>query len=172
MRRLVALAIVCSGLAACGGTRSVHHAGPGPTVVAHGCGATTLYRGQLPRWAEPAFDTGGSASSPWPYGVARNGTVVAVVFGFPLRAGTPTDPANKVLWIMKLPRRGSPLRITASPLRGGSRGARARVHSSWPADSGPGEIYPSNVNVPHAGCWRVTVRWAHHSDTIDLPYRA
>jgi hypothetical protein len=103
--------------------------------------------------------------------VAHDGTAVAVMFGFPLRAGTPTDPRNKVLWIMRLPRRGSPLRISASPVGGGG-GARARVHSSWPANSGPGEIYPSYVNVPHAGCWRVTVRWAHHTDTIDLPYRA
>jgi hypothetical protein len=171
MRRLVALVIVCFGLAACGGTRSVHHAGPGPIAAAHGCGATTLQRGRLPGWAEPAFSDGGSASSPWPYGVARNGTAVAVVFGFPLRAGTPTDPANKVLWVMRLPRRGSPLRITASPLSG-AQGGRVRVHSSWPADSGPGEIYPSYVNVPHAGCWRVTLSWAHHTDTIDLPYRA
>jgi hypothetical protein len=170
MRRLVALVILCVGLAACGGTRSVHHPRPGPTAVAHGCGATTLHRGTLPAWAEPAFSAGGSSASPWPYGVAQHGTVVAVVFGFPLRAGTPrADRANKVLWIMRLPRRGSPLSITAAPLSDG--GGRARVHATWPADSGPGEIYPSYVNVPHAGCWRVTVRWAHHTDTIDLPYR-
>jgi hypothetical protein len=172
MRRLVALVIACVGLAACGGTRSVQHAGPSRTTAARGCGATTLHRGRLPGWAEPAFSAGGTSSTPWPYGVAQHGTVVAVVFGFPLRAGTPIDRANKVLWIMRLPRRGSPLSITAAPLSRAGGGGGPRVHASWPADSGPGEIYPSYVNVPHAGCWRVTVRWAHHTDTIDLPYRA
>jgi hypothetical protein len=168
MRRLVAVVIVSLAVGACGSTRPVHHATPGPTPVAGGCGATSLHRGTLPGWAEPSYSASGSRSTPWPYGVARNGTAVAVVFGFPLRAGTPANRTNKVLWIVRLPRNGSPLTVTARPMRG----AGPSVHASWPADSGPGEIYPSYLNVPHAGCWRVTLSWAHHSDSIDLHYRA
>ena len=173
MWRRVALVIAGLGIAACGSTAThrravVHQAAPGPIAVAGGCGTTALHRGTLPGWAEPAMSAGGTRSSPWPYGVADNGTAVAVEFGFPLRAGKPTNPTNKVLWIMRLPRHGSPLTVTARPVRGGG----PSVHASWPADSSPGEIYPSFVNVPHAGCWRVTVRWAHHTDTIDLRYQA
>jgi hypothetical protein len=173
MRRYVACALTCLGIAACGSTHAarhvtVHHATPAPNAVAGGCGATSLHRGTLPAWAEPAFAAGGSRTSPWPYGVAEHGNVVAVVFGYPLRAGRPTHSPNKVLWIMRQPRDGSPLTISATQPSGGGR----PVHATWPADSGPGEIYPSYVNVPSAGCWHVTLQWAHHTDAIDLRYRA
>lgn len=173
MRRYVASALIALGITACGSSHAahhvtVHHATPGPTAVAGGCGSTSLRRGVLPGWAKPAFAAGGSPTSPWPYGVAEHGNVVAVVFGYPLRAGRPTNSVNKVLWIMRQPRRGSPLSVSATPLGGGG----PSVHESWPADSSPGEIYPSYVNVPRAGCWHVTLKWAHHTDSIDLRYRA
>ncbi len=90
------------------------------------------------------------------------------MFAFPLRAGNRTNPANKVLWIMRLPRHGSPLAIRATPLHGHA----APVRITLPPDSAPAEIYPSYVNVPKAGCWHLTLRWAHHADSIDLPVRA
>jgi hypothetical protein len=82
MRRYVACALTCLGIAACGSTHAarhvtVHHATPAPNAVAGGCGATSLHRGTLPAWAEPS-----------------------------------------------------------------------------------------------AGCWHVTLQWAHHTDAIDLRYRA
>lgn len=90
------------------------------------------------------------------------------MFGYPPRAGKPENPLTKVLWIMRRPRNGSPLTIRASPLPGGG----PTVPGTWPADSGSGEIYPSYVNVPRPGCWRITLRWAGHTDAIDLAYRA
>ena len=74
--------------------------------------------------------------------------------------------ANKILWIMRLPRNGSPLTIEATPLHA----AAPRVRLAWPADSSPGEIYPSYVNVPTAGCWQIALRWAGHTDRLDLRY--
>lgn len=73
---------------------------------------------------------------------------------------------NKVLWIMKLPRLGSPLSIEATPVDA----SKPVIRSTFPADSSPGEIYPSYVNVPNAGCWRLTLRWAGHEDSVDLRY--
>lgn len=75
---------------------------------------------------------------------------------------------NKVLWIMKLPRLGSTLRIEARPVDA----AKPLIRSTFPADSSPGEIYPSYVNVPKAGCWRLTLHWAGHEDSVDLHYDA
>jgi hypothetical protein len=94
--------------------------------------------------------------------------VAAILFSYPLRAGNPTGRRNKILWIVKQPRNGSPLRIVAHPL--GS--ARPVVRLAFPANSSPGEIYPSYVDVPSAGCWRLTLRWAGHVDRIALRYLA
>jgi len=167
MRRCVAAVMVVLWVTACGSGHAVQHAAPGPTPVAGGCGTSALHRGQLPTWAQPAFADSSTRSSPWPFAVARQRNVIAVEFGYPLQAGAPRRK-NKVLWIMRQPRHGMPLIVTARPARGGGPVVRA----TWPADSSPGEIYPSYVNVPHAGCWRVTLHWAHHTDSVDLSYRA
>ena len=174
MRRWLVPALTCLGIVACGSTHStrrsvIHRATPAPTAVAGGCGTTAVRRGGIPAWTKPAFaDSGGSEGFDVPYSVADHGNAVAVLFAHPLRAGHPSNPFNKVLWIMRLPRHGSPLTIRATPVSGGGR----TVHATFPADSEPGEIYPSYVNVPRAGCWHVTLRWAHHTDSIDLRYQA
>jgi hypothetical protein len=164
MWRGVAIVAATGLVAGCGSTA---HRGPGPAVIAGGCGPTKLYRGRVPAWTAPAFSKS-SPESPWPYALSTRRTVVAIVFGYPLRAGDPTDRVNKILWIMRLPRRGSPLAIEARPLHA----SVPSVNHAWPADSSPGEIYPSYVNVPTPGCWRLTLRWARHTDSIDLRYEA
>jgi hypothetical protein len=174
MRRYLAYALTGLGIAACGSQHSaahvtVHHVTPTPTAIAGGCGTTAVRRGGMPAWTKPAFaDSSGGYASAIPYSVADHGNAVAVLFAHPLRAGHPRHTVNKVLWIMRLPRRGSPLTVSAKPLTGGGGSVRA----SFPADSEPGEIYPSYVNVPRAGCWHVTLTWAHHTDSIDLRYQA
>jgi hypothetical protein len=100
--------------------------------------------------------------------VADRGTAAGFIWGYPLRAGNPSDPSNKILWIMRLPRHGSRLVIRATPLHAPT----PVVTLTRPADSGPGEIYPSIVNVPRAGCWRLTLHWAGHEDTLDLAWAA
>lgn len=94
---------------------------------------------------------------------------MAYLFGYPLRAGSPQNPDDKVLWVMRRPRDGQPLRLTGRLL--GPAGPRT-VSSTWPADSAPGEIYPSIVNVPVPGCWRFTLTWNGHRDSVDLRYVA
>lgn len=67
---------------------------------------------------------------------------------------------------MRLPRHGSPLSIKARPVQA----ANPVIRAQWPADASPGEIYPSYVNVPAAGCRHVTLSWAGHTDSIDLRF--
>ena len=44
------------------------------------------------------------------------------------------------------------------------------VSFSFPADSAPGEISPSIVDVPEPGCWRFTLEWDGNAATLDLSY--
>ncbi|HEX2322897.1 MAG TPA: hypothetical protein VHJ18_28300 [Streptosporangiaceae bacterium] len=132
----------------------------GAKYTGGGCGATRLRLGGAPLWAA-------SANPPRiPYALAARRKAAGFLFGNPLRAGHPENPDNKILWVVALPRDGSPLRLTAHPV-----GATAPVVSStWPDNSAPGEIYPSIVNVPAPGCWHFTLSWNGHSDTVDLRY--
>lgn len=82
----------------------------------------------------------------------------------PLHAGHPRNPANKVLWIVRFPRDGNSLTITA---RLGTDRSDV-VRTSWPADSSPGEIYPSIIDLPKAGCWQLSLAWGPHRARIDI----
>jgi hypothetical protein len=82
--------------------------------------------------------------------------------------GAASSPSNKILWVMRLPRNGSQLVIRATP----EHSLSPTIIVTEPADSGPGEIYPSIVNVPRSGCWHLQVRWAGHSDSVNLGYHA
>ena len=125
-----------------------------------GCGATRLRLGAAPGWASSAHPP------PIRYALAERGGAAAFLFGYPLMARHPRPYSDKILWVVSSARDGRPLRITGQPL-----GAAAPVVSStWPADSSPGEIYPSEVVVPTAGCWQFTLAWHGHSDTINLRY--
>lgn len=39
---------------------------------------------------------------------------------------------------------------------------------TFPADSSPGEIYLSIVDVPTDGCWHVTFEWNGHRADLSL----
>ncbi len=137
-------------------------------VASARCGSTPVKRGAVPRWTAPAWSTSSPGfASHLRYAVSAGGNVVAVLFAYPLRAGRPENPANKILWIVRQPRRGQPLHIRAQPMGFSAPG----VTTSWPANSSPGEIYPSIDNVPRPGCWRFALRWAGHTDTVALRYR-
>jgi hypothetical protein len=99
--------------------------------------------------------------------MAVDQTAAGFIFGYPLRAGHPTNPSNKILWVVGFPRNGLPLEIT-----GQLSGADApSLHESETAHSGPGEIYPSIVDVPQSGCWRFDLSWAGHHDVVYLQYQ-
>ncbi len=115
-----------------------------------------------PAWATSAAPIG------IPAAVSANGLVSATIFANPLHAPARTSGAtNKILWVVKLPREGQPLEITATPLD--HNGPAVTVNE--PANSSPGEIYPSIIDVPTPGCWRLTLAWAGHRGTVDLRYQ-
>ena len=133
-----------------------------PPAQAGACVSSPILRGAPPNWSRAAW----SDSSPGfrlPYALASGDSAAAFLW-VRLRAGNPSNPANKVLWVTRYPRNHSPLRISAR----WSRDPSIATHSLWPADSSPGQIYPSYINLPKAGCWHLTLRWNGHVASINL----
>jgi hypothetical protein len=135
---------------------------PIPTsTVPGGCGETPLGVGALPAWTASA-----GAPGSLPSVRSHEGNLVGVVFGHPLRApAVSTGAQNKILWIVREARDGSDLVLTLRPRAGGEP-----VTVREPPNSGPGEIYPSIVDVPAAGCWDVVAEWDGHRASLELSY--
>jgi hypothetical protein len=130
-------------------------------VVSRGC-VSDVSTGVLPRWARAGF----SGSQPrMPYELGRNGRIAALVFGYPLLSPPGKDQTNKILWVERhASQRPTALWIHAQRMSG--------THAVGPAVTrvvghGPG---PSIINLPAAGCWRLTLTWSGRSDTLDLRY--
>jgi len=159
---LVILALAgCTAVTPAPGTSPPAVAAVSPSSAPGGCGTTSILFGGQPDWTASAGAPAG------PYVLSHEGNLVGVLFGYPLRAGEPTNPANKILWIAREPRGGHDLQLTLRPLAGTAE----PVTQSEPANSGPGEIYPSIVNVPAAGCYTVQAAWSGNVATLELPYQ-
>jgi hypothetical protein len=158
-----ALALACSGAGGRASSASaVTTSPPKAQPTSGGCGRTQAQVGAVPAWLEVAA----GRAPQLPYVVAVPDSAAGFLFARPLRAGHPENPSNKILWVVRTPRRGSTLEVDGRPL--GAAGPT--VHQSQPADSSPGEIYPSIVDVPDPGCWRFTLRWATGRVEVDLDY--
>jgi len=160
------LTAACSGSSTTSAPTSTRTASTSPAVSTTSrygsgewCGSSRAERGAPPSWAE-AGPTG------LRYVIAAQGDVIGFLFADPL-AAPPGRTAynNKILWIVRQPRQGSAL-----VLDGTLAGSGSHVHVEQPADSGPGEIYPSIIDVPVPGCWHFTLAWAGHTDDVDLLY--
>jgi hypothetical protein len=152
-----ALILLGSLLGACGTTGSAARGSDSPS--APGTCPTPLTTGPLPDWAA-------SAGAPdLPHALGGTGLIVGAVWVTP-RSPQEAPASTKILWISRVPRAGTPLRITATPF--GLTAPLVRVEV--PADSGPGEIYPSIVEVPFAGCWHVELAWGPNTDAVDITY--
>jgi Protein of unknown function (DUF4232) len=166
---LAVIAVVAIGSIAIGGLvtgkgKGTTPAAPGPTSPAPApvCSGPSTAN-DIPAWAASANPPSGV-----PHLVSPDGNVVAVLFGYPLYTGKSTEHTNKILWIVRRPRNGQPLEITATLARTTDR----PLHFSFPADSSPGEIYPSNDNVPssEAGCWHFALSWNGNHSSMNLAY--
>jgi len=135
---------------------------PDTSPTAGGCGTTTAVVGELPEWTGPVGLPGGR------YVTSHEGNAVGVIFASSLRSGPigPTDASNKILWIVQEPRKGNDLRLTLRPLGG----TEPTVRITEQANSSPGEIYPSSVDVPTPGCWSVLAEWNGNVASFELAY--
>lgn len=164
MKHLVLLSLVAVSLGCSGGQAAPAAVSSAPALPTSCTGTVSSQGGAAPGWVEVA----GGHNNPTgiPFTMDHSQTVAGFVFGYPLRAGHPENPANKILWVVRLPRGGSDLTISAHPLGG----ATPLVTVVQPANSGPGEIYPSTVDVPTAGCWVLNLAWGAHRAALALPY--
>jgi len=90
---------------------------------------------------------------------------MAIFFVRPLEAPPAKTYNNKILWVARI---GT---STATDLRiGAQRMVGARNVGSSVTRVVPGGPGPSIIDLPAAGCWRLALHWAGHSDTLDVRY--
>ncbi len=109
--------------------------------------------GVLPTWARAGFSP---PDTPIPHVLSANGTIVGILF-VDLKAHQPDGINNKILWVAK-DGQGT-LHITAE-LEGSNTTASRTV-----------DLGPSIVDLPAPGCWRMTLTWPGHRDTVALQYQ-
>lgn len=120
--------------------------------------------GVLPLWARAGFS---EAKLRIAHVMSAGGKMTAILFADPLRSPPPRDHNNKILWVERTPTSyGSDLWISAQRMSGTTRIGQPLGRR---VIGGPG---PSIINLPAAGCWRLSLRWSGQLDSIDLDYTA
>ena len=153
---LLLLTCAVAGRAAAGEARS---AAPSPCRAPARVAPTIL-----PVWARDGFS---DPKPRMPFRLGKAGRIGAILWADPLRSPPPRNHTNKILWVSSAPvTAGSDLRIAAQRMSG-TRRLGAPVFRR--VMGGPG---PSIVNLPRAGCWRLTLRWSRSVDSLDLTYVA
>lgn len=115
----------------------------------------------LPSWASDYANLAGAKL------VSDHTEVVAILFTPPLRATKSDEASNKILWVVKEPRGQAPLHIKGQQISSGKT-----FQVSQAADADPDNIYPTIVDAPEPGCWRIVLDWGNHTDTLQLDYEA
>jgi hypothetical protein len=86
--------------------------------------------------------------------IAAGGRMYGFLFVPRLRSGNPSNPRNKILWIVN---DGSANRVlTVAAHRTGTTDT---AHLTFRSVDPAGRIYPSYVNLPAAGCWSLSITW-------------
>lgn len=135
-------AILVLLLAGCGGSK------------VSSCG--TVRNDVLPPWARAGFS---DAEPKIAHVMGANGSITAILFGQPLTSPPAPDHRDKILWVSRFPQSvPEDLHITADD-------GRRTVERVVPG--GPG---PSIINLPSAGCWRMSLAWGRHRDSLALRY--
>jgi hypothetical protein len=132
-----------------------------PATGSAGTCAVPLRTDPLPSWATTGFSD--PTASGVRHAIGAQGKITAVLFG-PLSYPESKSIANKVLWVTRVTAQAEPLVIDAR-----LEGTNQTVRRTLP--TGPG---PSYLELPHAGCWQLSLSWdggAQH-DSLELPYVA
>jgi hypothetical protein len=136
----------------------------GPTIISGGCGSTPIFKGGAPAWAHKLEGTY-TYQEEVPHVLANPPTAIGFLYGYPLRAGHPENPSNKILWLVDLlPRTGS-LDIIAHPL-----GAATPTVNAGAAFLPSGDV-PSTIDMPQPGCWQFDLSWSGHHAELDVAYQ-
>lgn len=128
--------------------------------VGGGCGATQFFSGQGPDSAL------GLAGNPWARAEPEIAGFVAYAWTTPpdlVVASGPQDPGTKILWVNTIAPRGR-LAIAAHP----SGAATPTITFDIPPASAPDGNYPSLIDLPTPGCWRLELTLGAAHGTIDL----
>jgi hypothetical protein len=120
----------------------------------------------VPTWARVGFS---QAKPRMPYALGKSGNIVAILWAPHNALVSPPlkDRNNKILWVARAP---LPVdKVTTFYIRAqrmvGTHDMGTPV--SRIVRGGPG---PSIINLPAAGCWRLALHWAGHSDSLDVRY--
>ena len=168
---LLSVALVVAGVAAwLGRDASRPSAGstgtaPGAQLAAAASCASAMSYGPLPVWARAGFHPADLAMA---YVLGARGDIAAVLWARhdPLYSPPKPGRGNKILWVSRVSLSTySNLDITARRLSGGSAVGPVvrRVVMGG---------RPLGIDMPQAGCWRFTLRWSGHQDSVDLAYTA
>lgn len=159
MRTPRALTVSLATIGAAAALAAPAQAAPTATVPCAGAVAKSV----VPPWARAGFS---DAVPVMPQKLGHAGRIDAIVFGDPLVSPPLANRSNKILWVARVGADGvADLVIRAQRMQGTrllGDPVRRRVAG------GPG---PSIIDLPAAGCWRLSLRWGGHSDSLDLRYR-
>ncbi|GAV42540.1 hypothetical protein [Streptomyces acidiscabies] len=118
----------------------------------------------LPSWARKDFPQGGAQR----HMVGEKGEIAAVLFGFPYHAPAAKGRENKILWVPKDSEGAADMgpddKLTIKASLAGTNEVVTRSIAG-----GPG---PSLVDMPKPGCWKFSLSWPGHSDSLDVEYLA
>ncbi|WNM29415.1 hypothetical protein RKE30_02900 [Streptomyces sp. Li-HN-5-11] len=164
---LTAVVLTVSGCSGSGGDPEQAEATAPTHVAASNAGGSchpAVTPGLLPTWARRGFT--GEASIR--HIIGDNGQIAAVLFGYPYHAPAAKDSANKILWVAKdaegAARSGPDDHMVIKARLSGTNEVVSRSIAG-----GPG---PSLVDMPKPGCWKFSLSWPGHSDTLDIEYLA
>jgi hypothetical protein len=147
---------------------ATHTPNPAVAPTSGGCGTTPAVFGRGPGWLAAL----GSDGSPY---VMASPPIAAAMVSVPLRAGHPTNPFNKLAWVVSLPRADTPLVIDAHPLDRPTPVVHIEVpdvHVEVPGvdHSRAGWVYTSIIDLPTPGCWHIDLQWGSpkHAASLNL----
>ncbi|MEU4421071.1 hypothetical protein AB0F81_10615 [Actinoplanes sp. NPDC024001] len=130
---------------------------PDPVASAPPCGSP-VSTGPLPEWARAGFSGDGAGIE---HVLGDRGEIAAILFGAPLSSPPAEGRNNKILWVSRQPV-DTPAQLEIAGVLDGTDVRAART-----VPGGPG---PSIVDLPRAGCWRLTLTWSGRTDSMDLIY--